>query len=343
MPGSGGAQAHPARLKLTPDSLARQLAQQLLPVYLISGDEPLLAGEAADAVRARARQLQFTEREVHFIERGTDWDAIRGAVASLSLFAARRLVELRLPSGKAGVGGGRALTRIIESLGDDVLLLILTGRLDRDAQSADWVSAAERRGAWVSVWPVQAERLPAWLEERCRRLGFTAEPQALQLLAERTQGNLLAAQQELEKLKLLDEGSHLDVARVLAGTSSSARFDVNELTGALLAEDAAGALRVLSGLRAEGVELPLVLWAVVRALRERAAGAPRPAWGMRHAPRSARAGPRLSQRALIARAARADAMAKGRAFGDAWDELALLAAELCGRPALASPVAPELA
>jgi DNA polymerase III subunit delta len=343
MPGSAAAQAHPARLKLTSDSLPRQLAQQLLPVYLISGDEPLLAGEAADAVRARARQAQFTEREVHFIERGTDWDAIRAAVGSLSLFAARRLVELRLPSGKAGVSGGRALTGIIESLGDDVLLLVLTGRLDRDAQGADWVRAAEARGAWVSVWPVPAERLPAWLEARCRRLALTAEPQALQLLAERTQGNLLAAQQELEKLKLLDEGSHLDVARVLAGTSSSARFDVNELTGALLEGDAAAALRVLGGLRAEGVELPLVLWALVRALRERAAGGSGGTWSTRGGRGPAPTGKPLPQRTLIAHAARADAMAKGRAFGDAWDELALLAAALCGRPALVAPVAPELA
>ena len=306
-----------ARLKLTPDSLTRHLAQQLLPVYLISGDEPLLAGEAADAVRVRARALQFSEREVHFIERGTDWDAIRAAVSSLSLFAARRIVELRLPSGKPGVTGGRALVSLIEALGTDVLLLILTGRLDRDAQGAEWVRAAESRGAWVTVWPIPTERMPAWLEGRCRQLGLVADREALQLLAERTQGNLLAAQQELEKLKLLDPGP-IRVEQILAGTSSSARFDVAELTTALSAGEGARALRVLDGLRAEGVELPLVLWAVVRALHER------PSSGARAA-------------ALVARAVRADAMAKGRSSGDAWDELALLATELCGRAALALP------
>jgi len=305
-------------LKLNPDSLARQLAERLLPVYLVSGDEPLLAGEAADAVRERARAAGFTEREVHFMDRGGDWDAVRSSLATLSLFAARRSIEVRLPSGKPGVTGARALVGIIESLSEDTLLLILTGRLDRDAQASEWVRAVESRGAWVSVWPIPGERLVPWLEARCRRLGLTADAEALALLAERTQGNLLAARQELEKLRLLLPERHISAQAVLASAADSARFDVNELGAALASADAPRAVRVLGGLRAEGVELPLVLWAVVRALREGASG-------------RARAVPaaRLTERAL-----RADAMAKGRIAGDAWDELALLSLEACGRPAL---------
>jgi len=308
-------------LKLTLDALARQLAQQLSPVYLISGDEPLLAGEAADAVRARARALGFTEREVHVLDRGTDWDSVRAAASTLSLFATRRVIELKLQA-KPGVTGGRALEHLIRSAGEDTLLLIVTGRLDRDAQSAAWVQAAEARGAWIPVWPISRERLPAWLERRCRQLGLQADPTALELLAERTEGNLLAAQQELEKLRLLFPGERLDTRRVLAGTADSARFDVGELSNALGAGQLSRALRVLDGLEQEGVELPLVLWAVTKGMRER--------WGGQGNPTS---GERLRQARLIQRAVRADAMAKGRLAGNAWQELALLACELCGRSA----------
>jgi DNA polymerase III subunit delta len=313
-------------LKLSLDSLARQLAQQLSPAYLISGDEPLLAGEAADAVRARARALGFTEREVHVLDRGTDWDALKAAARTLSLFAARRIIELKL-QGKPGVAGGRALEQMIQSAGDDAVLIIVTGRLDREAQSASWVQAAEARGVWVPVWPVARDRLPAWLERRCRQLGLTADPAALELLAERTEGNLLAAQQELEKLKLLFPGERLDIERVLAGTADSARFDVGELSNALVAGQLGRALRILDGLEQEGFELPLVLWAVTKAMHERVSRGDAPA-------ESAGVQARRSAARLTERAARADSMAKGRLAGNAWHELALLACELCGRSAL---------
>jgi len=315
-------------MKLSSDSLSRHLEQQLLPAYLISGDEPLLAGEAADAVRARARAAGFTEREVHFMDRGADWEAVRTAVNTLSLFAARRLIEVRLPSGKPGTSGARTLVAVLDSLASgDVLLLILTGRLDRDAHSSEWVRAAESRGAWVSVWPLPAERMPAWIESRSRRLGLNLEREAIGLLAERTQGNLLAAQQELDKLALLAPHGRIGAAEVLASSADSARFELRALTDALEGGQCARALRALAGLRAEGTELPLVLWAAIRALHAPQTG-PRPA----PAPRPERELARLRRRAL-----RADAMAKGRMSGDAWDELALLAAELCGRPALPLP------
>jgi DNA polymerase III subunit delta len=311
-------------LKLSLDSLPRHLAHEVSPVYLVSGDEPLLVAEAVDAVRARARALGFMEREVQVLDRSSDWEAVRAGAGTLSLFAARRIMELKL-QGKPGTAGARALEGMIQSAGNDLLLIITAGRLDRDAQSAEWVRAAETRGAWIPVWPVARERLPAWLQGRCRRLGLEADPAALELLAERTEGNLLAAQQELEKLKLLFAGERLDVERVLAGTADSARFNVGELSNALLAGEPARALRVLEGLREEGVELPLVLWAVTKAMRERAARAPADR-------RAAEARSRAAQ--LAARALRADAMAKGRLAGNAWDELALLACELCGRAAL---------
>ena len=328
----------PPPLKIKPESLAAHLRERLLPVYLISGDDPLLTGEAVDAIRLRARETGFTERDVHFMDRGGDWDAVEASVASMSLFAERRIVEVRLPTGKPGVTGAKVLKRVIESSGADTLLLILTGRLDRDAAASDWVRAVEQHGASLALWPIARAAFPEWLQARAGKLGLNVAPDALTLLADRTEGNLLAAAQELSKLALLAIDGRVDAAAVLASSTDSSHFDVAELDRALTQADAARALRVLAGLRAEEVQLPLVLWAAVKGLHavlaaEAGGAAPaRAGYGFSAPPRRRRLG--AAPAALVARAARADAMAKGRMRGDAWDELALLATELCGSRAL---------
>src|SRR5580658_6864857 len=286
-----------SRMKLTSDSLAASLGERLLPAYLVSGDEPLLAGEAADAVRASARAAGFTEREVHFIERAADWDEVRAAAGNLSLFGSRRVLEIRLASGKPGVAGNAALVALLARSDPDTLFLILAPRLDRDAQNAEWVRAVEARGGWVQVWPVDPQRLIGWLKARCRKLKLEASEEALAILAARTEGNLLAAYQELLKLTLSAPTQVISAQEVLASVADSARFDVFQLGEAALAGDAPRALRMLAGLRAEGTE---------------------PA----------------------RRAERADRMIKGRAPGDAWDELALLAADICATPALPQTMLP---
>ena len=327
-------------MKLTVESLPGQLASRLLPAYLISGDEPLLAGEAADTVRARAREAGFTEREVHFIERAGDWEAVRASAANLSLFGARRVIELRLTSARLGTVGGAALLALLKARAPDTLLLILAPRLDREAQGAEWVRELERQGAWLAVWPIDAARLPAWLRARSRSLGLKLDEAALELLAARTEGNLLAARQELERLALLAEGP-LSAAAVEGGIADSARFDVFQLSEAALSGDAARALRMLAGLRAEGTEATLVLWALSKALRDvwnaHAGGGRPPSWQRQGAAlaQALQRAPRLSFLALARRATRADRIIKGREPGNAWDELALLAAELCGTPAAA--------
>jgi DNA polymerase III subunit delta len=324
-------------LKLTFDSLDTQLTQRLLPAYLISGDEPLLSGEAADAVRARARAAGFSEREVHFIERNTDWDDVRASAGNLSLFGARRLLEIRLASARVGTAGNAALVALLEAQDPDLLLLVLAPRLDREAQHAEWVRAIDARGAWLQVWPVDPGRLAAWLRGRARGLGLEATDEALELLAARTEGNLLAAYQELSKLVWLARGRTLDAATVLASVADSARFDVFQLAEAVLAGDSGRALRMLAGLRAEGTEATLALWALTRALRDLWAaysgGAAPPSWQRRSAAlaKGLQRAPRLSFAKLAARAVRADRVIKGRLSGDAWDELALLIAELCGQ------------
>ncbi|HEY2274980.1 MAG TPA: DNA polymerase III subunit delta [Steroidobacteraceae bacterium] len=323
-------------MKLTADSLASNLRERLLPAYLISGDEPLQSGEAADAVRAAARAAGFSEREVHVAERAADWEEVRGSARNLSLFGARRLFEIRM-SGRPGTAGNGALVELLEADDRDTLFVILTPRLDREAQGADWVRAVEARGAWVPVWPVDASRLVGWLRGRARQLGLEASDAALELLAERTEGNLLAAHQELTKLVLLAGGAPVTPETVLASVADSARFDVFQLSEAVLSGAAARALRVLAGLRAEGTEPTLVLWALTKALHDAwgalsgaGGGAPR-GWQRQSAAleQARRRAPHMAFADLTARAARVDRVIKGRVTGNAWDELTLLTSALC--------------
>jgi DNA polymerase III subunit delta len=330
-------------VKITPDTLATHLAGPLLPAYLVSGDEPLLTGEAADAIRERARAVGFTEREVHFIERAPDWEDVRASGANLSLFGSRRVVEIRMHSGKPGVAGGAALVALLKVKDPDTVYLILAPRLDRDAQGSEWVRTLESVGAWVQVWPVDAQRLVAWLRGRCRKLGLEADAEALELLAARTEGNLLAAHQELTKLTLLAQGQRITADTVLASVADSARFDVFQLGESALAGEAPRSLRILAGLRAEGTEPTLVLWALAKSLRDlwgtQSGGAGRPQPWQRPGAAAAlaqaqRRAPRLSFRDLALRASRADRMIKGRLDGNAWDELALLTGDICAQPAM---------
>jgi DNA polymerase III subunit delta len=311
-------------MKLSLDSLGARLAERLLPVYLVSGDEPLLVGEAADAIRARAQQSGFAEREVYFIERSTSpvWDNVRQAAQALSLFAERRLVEIRMPSGKPGVAGAAVLLKLFEAAGDDLLVLVITDRLERETQGSEWVQAAQQRGGWLPVWAVERAQLPQWLRARFAAAGLSAADDALALLAERSEGNLLAARQEVDKLAmLLPRGARVSVADVAAGSTDSARFDVFQLGEAVRNGDAARALRILGGLQAEGTEALLALWSLAKELRAQQAAA---------SPGARARSQRLPFARLTLRAGRADRMAKGMSSGDPWDELALLAVELTG-------------
>src|SRR6185437_7801332 len=259
-------------MKLTLEALTAHLAGQLLPVSLVSGDEPVLTGEALDAIRERARAAGATAREVFFIERGNSvWDAVLQAAQSPSLFAEHRIVEILMPSGKPGAAGAAALLKLLAAAGSGLLVLIATERLDRDSQDAAWVRAVQSRGAWLPIWPVERARLPQWLRGRLGAAGLAADAEALALLAERSEGNLLAAKQEIDKLALLlPRGSRVGVAEVIAGSTDAARFDVFQLGEALRARDAARALRILASLRAAGTEATLVLWAVLREIRSAA-------------------------------------------------------------------------
>lgn len=254
-------------MKISADRLAGHLANKLAPAYLISGDEPLLVDEAADSVRACARAAGFTDRERHVgAAQGFDWQTLAGN-ANLSLFASRKIVELRIPSGKPGTAGAKALTEFAAGLDADTCLLVITPKLDKRAASAAWVKALEQAGVFVQVWPVAVARLPGWIETRMRARGLTPVGDAVSVLVERVEGNLLAADQEIEKLLLQHGEGQIDGAAVARGVADSARFDVFALSDAALLGDTVRAVRVLDGLRAEGVAESLVVWALNRELQ----------------------------------------------------------------------------
>ena len=308
-------------MKLTADTLPKQLAERLLPVYLVTGDEPLLSAEALDAIRTRARVLGFEEREQVFIDKtAAAWQNAVGATQTQSLFATRRILEIRMASARPGPGAA-SLLKLIAAAGEDLLLVIGSPKLDRESQGAQWVRAAQERGALVSLWPPDAAQFPEWLHRRLRGAGLDVPADGVTLLVEAAEGNLLAAQQEIDKLVLrFGAGARLSREQLMDAFGDSARFEVTGLTQAVAAGNAARALRVLAGLRAEGDEPVRILWWLVRSIRGLATGS-------RNVPMGR----------LIARASRVDRVAKGQAHGDAWDELALLTAEMCGRRTLPLP------
>jgi len=329
---------HFREVKLSVDNLSGHLARDLKPAYLISGDEPLLAGESADAVRRKARAAGFTERQVFFAERGFDWNELRAESQALSLFAERRILEVRLPTGKPG-DGAELLEALVTQPPPDQLLLVISGKLERATLQSPWVKAFERHGVWVQVWPIDVARLPEWITQRLRRHQLEPDAEAARILAERVEGNLLAAQQEIEKLALLMPPGPVDATSLAHFVADSARYDVFQLTEAALRGDAGRALRILDGLRGEGVEATLVLWALsreIRALWKRlrvdsvggtAQGSQRPNPAPEQALSRAQ---QLSMRELIQQAVQVDRTIKGRAKGDPWDALERLVSRLAG-------------
>ena len=331
-------------MRIRAEQLPPALARGLTGIYLVSGDEPLLVGEAADAIRAAARAAGYADRQVFFIDRSFNWDELRLASQSLSLFAERRLFELRMPSGKPDKGAA-LLADLAAQSAPDLIFLIITDKLDRKVSDAPWVQAIEKHGAWVPIFPVEAAALPGWLRARAKALHIEIDPEASQLIVDRVEGNLLAAQQELEKLGLLANGGSIGVDLVQRSVGDSARYDVFQLAEAAAAGDAVRALRVLLGLKSEGVEPTLILWALVRELRgmwqarerERlrsaagaaARGSP---WNLAANP-SGRALARLKKlplAPLLLQAGHTDRVIKGLAAGDAWSALTGLTGAFAG-------------
>jgi len=336
-------------MRLDSEQLLREPPRALAALYTIVADEPLLALEAGDLLRARARETGYVERTLLTVESGFEWGSLAAAGASLSLFAERRLIELRIPTGKPGVAGAEALERYCKALAPDTVTLIHLPAMDWKAVQAGWFQALEHAGVLIEAKPVDRARLPRWLAGRLARQQQSADDDTLQFIADRVEGNLLAAWQEVQKLGLLFPAGKLDHEDVRKAVLDVARFDIGNVSDALLAGDAAQYVRVLDGLQAEGAGLPLVLWTLTADLRAAytivaatARGVPianalREArvFGPRRGPmeRAAQGWSAPQLESALLRAALIDRTIKGIRRGEPWDDLRELGLTLLPRAA----------
>lgn len=339
-------------MKLRWDQLARHLKDPLAPVFVVHGDEILLQQEATDLIRRAARAQGFTEREVHHAERGMDWSELLGSVNTLSLFGDRKIVEVRF-SGKPDATAASTLEKYTANPSPDTLLLLTLPKLDGTAQKAKWFVACDAAGVSLQLPVIDAQTLPDWLAARLQQAGLrTEDAEAFALLRERVEGNLLAAQQEIHKLRLLADNGVLTTDIIRNAVGDSARYNVYDMADCALAGDAERAVHMLAGLRAEGQAETVVLWAIgkdartLAALREGVdAGQPfnsllqqNGIWQKRQPlfqKAVQRTSPRLA-RLLVSEVLAADQAIKGQSQEQGWDVLLRLTLALAGRPLFAT-------
>lgn len=328
-------------MQLRAEALAAHLEKGLAPLYVITSDEHLLALEAADQIRAAARAQGFVEREVLTVDRSFKWSQLQAANSSMSLFGDRKLIELRIPTGRPGREGSQALQDYSGAPNPDNVTLITLPRLDAAAKKSSWVTALQQAAVYIEIPVVERSQLPAWIAARLKAQGQNADAQSIGFIVDRVEGNLLAAHQEIRKLGLLYPQGQLRFEQIREAVLNVARYDVFKLNEAMLAGDTARLVRMLEGLKGEGEPLPLVLWAVTEEIRTLlkaqaglAQGRPMGAllkelrvWG----PRERLIEPALRRlsatklRAALQEAAQVDRIVKGlRApehAGDPWDAL----------------------
>lgn len=308
----------------------------LAPAWLIASSEPLLLLEAADALRAKARELGYGEREIFDADARFDWGTLEASFAAMSLFATRRVIEVRLPTGKPGKDGAVLLEKFAKDPVPDILLLVTSAEWSNKHDAA-WSRAIDQHGAMLMLWPVKPNELPQWIARRLKSRGLTASPDAARLLAERVEGNLLAAAQEVDKLALLKGKGAIDAPEMEALVADSARYDVFRLTDTALAGDAPHALHMLAGLRGEGeAVVPMLSWitsqvqalALLSAVQEGGGNLAQAfnqarIWDSKQPlfRRALQRGSAAHFEKLLSDCSRIDRISKGRLAGDAWREL----------------------
>jgi DNA polymerase-3 subunit delta len=336
-------------MAISSETLPRHLASGLKPLYVVYGDALLLSIEAADHIRTAARAAGYTERETFIAEQYFKWDELRNSAQSLSLFATRKIIDVRIPSGKPGVEGGQALQNYCANLNPDVLTLISLPKLDWSAQKSQWFIALQQHGVVISADDIPRSALPGWIAARLKRQEQTADEATLDFLADRCEGNLLAAFQEIQKLALLYPAGQLSFVQVKDAVMDVARYDIFKLSEAMLSGNTARFAHILDGLRAEGTATTLVLWAVSEDIRilGKVLQAMQRGSNLGNALRDARvrkdkqglieiAARRLKiphiERAML-QAARLDKIIKGLRQGDVWDELLQLGSRFTSQKA----------
>jgi DNA polymerase-3 subunit delta len=324
-------------MRIKPEQLSAVLQKGLMPVYFITGDEPLQLGEMADAVRKAAKKAGFENREILSAETGFEWNQLAFSADSLSIFADKKIIDLRLPSGTPGTDGAKALISYCEHLPEDTLLLITAGKVTSSALKTRWLEALDKVGVVIQVWPLEGQDLIRWLQQRMQQRGLNAETDGLRILASRIEGNLLAAAQEIEKLYVLYGTGNLSNQHIFDVVADSSRYDVFKLMDSVLSASVNRIFKVLSGLRSEGIAAPIVLWALTREARglikiklALAQGQNRETvfknnqiWDKRKQLVSSALN-RLSEsdlNSILVLSAKADRQIKGQQQGDAWETL----------------------
>lgn len=254
-------------MNLRPDQLAASLTKQLAVVYLISGDEPMQKMEAADLLRKTCRERGYTERETFEVDAKYDWQHFTEAAASMSLFAEKRVLDLRLPTARPGKQGSQALKHYLSDPPPDTLLLISCGKLDGSAKNSAWYKAIERSGVVIQCWPIGLDKLHSWVKARFQSRDMQADRDVVDYVCQHVEGNLLAAAQEIDKLQLLLGSGKIDIENVRHAVTGNSRFSVFELADCVLKGERARTVTILNGLRAEGIEPILILWALTKDIR----------------------------------------------------------------------------
>ncbi|MFQ3172470.1 MAG: DNA polymerase-3 subunit delta [Oleispira sp.] len=253
-------------MKLKTEQLGAHLQKQLAPFYIISGDEPLLVQETCDQIRLATKKYGIEERELLHAEAGFDWTDLLDQVNAMSLFASRRLIEVRIPNGKPS-DKGKALLEVTVNPNPDNVVLIVTPRLDAATQKTKWFKALEAVGVFIAIWPIDRNQLPGWLQRRIQAAGMSASQDAVALFAQRIEGNLLAGVQEIEKMRMMGT-QQISVELVEEATADSARYDAFTFADSCLLGNVGDAMRILSHLKAEGHEAIMILGALVRKIRQ---------------------------------------------------------------------------
>lgn len=249
-------------MRLRSEQISDHLQQGLSPVYLIFGDEQMLVEEISDQIRQQARKQGADDRQVWHVEGRFNWSEIQWQEQTMSLFASQRLLEIRLPSGAPGKEGGQAIRNYVSNLPADTTLLIISGKIDARSQKSKWFTELDKIGVTIPVWPIDLSNLPRWILRRMKQHGLRANQQIAALIAERVEGNLFAAAQEIDKLQLLCPNGEVDEETVLASVADNARFEAFGLMDVVFSGQATKIPRMIDRLRAEGLDILSVFSAV---------------------------------------------------------------------------------
>lgn len=294
-------------MRCNADQLLPALQRLLAPLYLVSGDELLLVTEACQQIAQVAQQAGYIEHQVITVDNTFDWEQLHQLTHHLSLFSAKQFIELRLSTGKLTSAAAKIVEAYIGNLPVDVILVLRMAKMDATTQSSSWLKAWDKHGVIVRVWPITLAQMPRWIGERLRKAGLETSPDAIQLLAERNIGNLSAAEQDIEKLRLRFGSGKIDLKNIAATIFDNASFDVFQWVDSVVQKQPRLIVRILGTLRATGVEPPLILWALARECRK------------------------SSHTQLLQRAHQIDLIIKGVKPGNVWDELLQLGLMMAGR------------